>query len=119
MTSKTISDDNLIDRICDYVSRVDAQLDVEKAFIFGSTARGNRLKESDVDLIIVSNTFKSMPRPKRLYLLQKLWNYNEELQALAYTPEEFEKSKERLMMKEILSYATELVPSTTETLQSR
>ena len=115
MTLKTVSDNDLFDRVCDYVSRVDAQLNVEKAFIFGSTARRNRLKESDVDLIIVSKTFQRMPQPKRLYLLQKLWNYREELQALAYTPKEFEKAKERLMMKEILSYATELVPSTPET----
>ena len=109
--SKMITDKSLINRICDYVSKVDAELGVEKAFIFGSTAKGNRLKESDVDLIIVSKAFKGMPLPKRLYLLQKLWRYPEELQALAYTPEEFEKASERLMLKEILLHAIELTPT--------
>jgi predicted nucleotidyltransferase len=103
----------LVERICDYVSRVDAELGVEKAFIFGSTAKGNRLKESDVDLIIVSKAFKRISQPRRLYLLQKLWGYREALNALAFTPAEFAKaSEERLMMKEILSYAIELLPET-------
>ena len=103
-------DHELIERICDYVSRVDAELGVEEAFIFGSTAKGNRLKESDVDLIIVSKAFEEMPLPRRLYLLQKLWGHREELQALAYTPDEFKEASQRLMLKEILSYAIELVP---------
>jgi len=103
----------LVERICDYVSQVDAELGVERAFIYGSTAKGNRLKESDVDLIIVSKAFKRMPQPRRLYLLQKLWSYREGLHALACTPGEFTKaSEERLMMKEILSYAIELLPET-------
>ena len=110
--AKTLMADgkSLIDRIGDYVSKVDAELGVEKAFIFGSTAKGNRLMESDVDLIIVSKAFKGMPQPRRLYLLQKLWCYRVDLQALAYTPEEFKKASERLIMREILSYAIELLP---------
>ena len=104
---------NLIDRICDFISEVDAELGVEKAYIFGSTAKGKRLKESDVDIIIVSKSFKKMPLLKRLGKLQRLWRHREELQALTYTPEEFEKAKDRLMMQEILSYAVELAPSTT------
>ena len=101
---------SLIERICDYVSRVDAELGVEKAFIFGSTAKGNRLKESDIDLIIVSEAFKRTPLPRRLYLLQKLWDFRLDLQALAYTPEEFKEASQRLLLREILSYAIELVP---------
>jgi len=100
----------LIDLICDYISRVDAEYRVEKAYIFGSTAKGNRLEESDVDLIIVSKAFRGMPLPERLYSLYKLWNHPIDLQVLAYTPEEYKEASQRLMLKEILSYAIELIP---------
>ena len=100
----------LIDLICDYISRVDAEYRVEKAYIFGSTAKGNRLEESDVDLIIVSKAFRGMPLPERLYSLYKLWDHPIDLQVLAYTPEEYREASQRLMLKEILSYAIELIP---------
>jgi len=101
---------SLIDLICDYISRVDAEYGVEKAYIFGSTAKGNRLEESDVDLIIVSKAFRGMSQLERLYLLHKLWKHPIDLQVLAYTPEEYKEASQRLMLKEILSYAIELIP---------
>jgi predicted nucleotidyltransferase len=100
----------LLSRIHDFLRRMDATLGVNRAFLFGSTVKGNRLKESDVDLIVVSKAFTGMSMPERLGMLQKEWNYNEELQALAYTPEEFSKVSQRLTIKEILSYAIELRP---------
>jgi predicted nucleotidyltransferase len=81
----------LLKRISDFVTRLDAKLGVEKALLFGSTAKGNRLQESDVDLIVVSKSFKNMSVPQRLGLLQNEWTHKEELQALAYTPMSFEK----------------------------
>jgi len=101
---------SLIDLICDYISRVDAEYGVEKAYIFGSTAKGNRLEESDVDLIIVSKAFRGMSQLERLYLLHKLWKHPIDLQVLAYTPEEYKEASQRLMLKEILLYAIELIP---------
>jgi len=101
---------SLIDLICDYISRVDAKYGVEKAYIFGSTAKGNRLEESDVDLIIVSKAFRGISLPERLYLLYRLWDHPINLQVLAYTPEEYKEASQRLMLKEILSYAIELIP---------
>jgi len=101
-------DKRLLNRIRVFLGRLDAKLGVNRALLFGSTARGNRLKESDVDLIVVSKAFRGMPIPERLMILQKEWDYPEELQALAYTPEEFDEVSQRLTMKEILSYAIEV-----------
>jgi len=101
----------LIERICDYVSKLDTELGVERAYLFGSTAKRNRRKNSDVDLIIVSKAFIGMPIPKREGTLENLWDYCEDLEALAYTPEEFAKISQRLTMKEILSYAVDLTPA--------
>ena len=49
-----------------------------------------------------------MPVPKRLGILENMWDYEEDLETLAYTPKEFEEAKDRFLMKEILSYAIEL-----------
>jgi len=101
----------LFERIHDFVRKIDERISVDKAFLFGSTVKGDRLEESDVDLIIVSKAFTGVPVPKRLGMLHKEWNYKEDLQALAYTPEEFSKVSRRPTMKEILSYALDLTPS--------
>ena len=98
----------LIERVSEYIDQIRAKVSVERAFLFGSTARESRLAESDVDIIIVSQTFRGMPLPKRLALLQKEWSYEEELQTLAYTPEEFLDVSQRSTMQEILSYAVDV-----------
>jgi len=51
-----------------------------------------------------------MSLPERLYRLYKLWDHSIDLQVLAYTPEEYKEASQRLMLKEILSYAIELIP---------
>jgi predicted nucleotidyltransferase len=104
------SDQPLMGRLRDFVSKLDAEIGIEKALLFGSTAKGARRDNSDVDLIIVSHTFENMPEPKRLGFLQHRWRYIEDLEAIAYTPSEFEKVKHRLLMEEILEYAIDLTP---------
>lgn len=98
----------ILKRIRKYVAKVDAELGVDKALLFGSTANRKRRKESDIDLIIVSKSFAGIPVPKRLGILENMWDYEEDLETLAYTPKEFEEAKDRFLMKEILSYAIEL-----------
>jgi predicted nucleotidyltransferase len=100
----------LMDRIREYVNVLDAELGVDQAFLYGSTARGKRRRNSDVDIIVVSECFAKMPEPKRWGLLQHLWRYKEDLETLAYTPNEFAKIKERLLMQKILQYAIDLTP---------
>lgn len=100
----------LTDRIRDYVNRVDNEIGADQVFLYGSTAKGKRHRNSDVDLIVISNYFTGVPEPKRWGLLQHLWNYKEDLETLAYTPGEFAKIKERFLMQKILQYAVELTP---------
>ncbi len=47
---------------------------VEQAILFGSTATGERLADSDIDLIVISKDFKDMPLPQRFLILQKNWS---------------------------------------------
>jgi predicted nucleotidyltransferase len=65
----------------------------EKIILFGSLARGDWDKVSDIDIIVIYETGKAfLDRMKELYLS---WNIPKAVDILAYTPGEFEK-----MMKE-------------------
>ncbi len=61
-----------------------------EAILFGSRARGEELRNSDVDLIVISPTFAGRPFPKRLRLLHEQWILPLFLEGLPYTPEEIE-----------------------------
>jgi len=104
----------LVERVDEFIALVDKEIGVDEAFPFGSTAKGKRQKTSDVDIIIVSRSFESIPHHERPGVLENLWNYSEELESLTYTPEEFDRAKSRLLMREILSYAKDLTPSRTK-----
>ena len=85
----------LIERVREYVKMLDAEIGVNQAPLDGSTARGKRHRNIDVDIIITSESFAAMPEPKRWGLLQHMWSYKEDLETLAYTPKEFDRIKKR------------------------
>ncbi len=97
-------------RILKFIQAANERFTVEKAFLFGSTAKAKRHAESDVDLIIVSKNFNGLTALDRIDKLLELWSCMEELEILAYTPQEFDLVKNRLLIKEILSYAIDLTP---------
>ncbi|EKD56815.1 MAG: hypothetical protein ACD_58C00082G0001 [uncultured bacterium] len=60
-----------------------------KIVLYGSYAKGNPNKWSDLDLIVVSPDFKKYSQLKRLILLSKATaNLSESIEAFGYTPEE-------------------------------
>lgn len=65
------------------------------AILFGSTVYGERLKDSDIDLIVVSKEFEGMSFEKRMLILQKHWKHRVMLEAFGFTPKEFEKLKNK------------------------
>ncbi len=77
-----------------YLKQVRPRLKVNKALLFGSAARGTMTRHSDIDLIILSNEFKSMDLQKRLILLSRLRGQkflSWPMDILGYTPQEFQK----------------------------
>lgn len=69
---------------------------ISKVIVFGSTARGETTKHSDVDLVLVDNRFEGkdfFERPKGLY---KHWGSRHPVDFLCYTPKEFEKLKNQI-----------------------
>ncbi len=98
-----------VDKIVRAIRRWDPEA---RIILFGSRARGDHLKESDYDLIVISRKFEGMRFSSRASLLLKLL-YKEgivlPLELLCYTPEEFERKKSMIgIVKEALSYGVEL-----------
>ena len=69
---------------------------LEKVYLYGSRARGNSRPDSDIDLILVSPKFYKMPFWKRWEIIgDALAEIMEPIEVLAFSPEEFEKKKEK------------------------
>jgi len=77
-----------------------------KIIFFGSRIRGDYLKDSDYDIIVISKAFKGEHFTKRsTEVLRTLWNAGVagDFEVLCYTPEEFERKKKSLgIVKEAL-----------------
>ncbi|MGQ9515012.1 MAG: nucleotidyltransferase domain-containing protein [Thermoproteota archaeon] len=52
-------------RIDQLVTKLDKKFKIEKALLFGLTARGDRSLESDVDIILISRDFEGISMPER------------------------------------------------------
>jgi len=69
---------------------------LEKVYLYGSRARGTSRLDSDIDLILVSPKFYKMPFWKRWEIIgDALAEIMEPIEVLAFSPEEFEKKKEK------------------------
>ncbi len=67
----------------------------EKIILFGSVARGEARKYSDIDLCIIKNT--RLPLRKRIWRVYKLirgYNYNYGVEPIVFTPKEFKDKRE-------------------------
>ncbi|MGC9317856.1 MAG: nucleotidyltransferase domain-containing protein [Armatimonadota bacterium] len=90
--------DELIDIIRCFMRRVG----VSEAILYGSRARDDHIKTSDVDLMVISPRFEGVRFMDRLPPLHHQWDPSLPfLEVLAYTPEEFERAKEGLGIERI------------------
>lgn len=75
-----------------YAREVEKKIKIDNIFIFGSAARGQMNKDSDLDLIVISQDFTKMKFMKRLQLLSRASTSTARvvaLDAVGYTPQEF------------------------------
>jgi len=97
-------------KIIDFVKRVKKKYKIEKAIFFGSRARGDYLKHSDYDVILISSQFKGIFFTKRIAEMYKFWKFFPlEIEPLCYTPEEFKiKSKEHGIVSQAVKEGIEI-----------
>ena len=69
---------------------------IEQAILFGSRARGDWLKESDWDLLLVSSDFEGISFSGRIRKVLDQWSGSENLEVLCYTPLEFRRKKRQI-----------------------
>lgn len=67
-----------------------------RAIVFGSRARGEGLSTSDLDLILISPRFASLPFLERPVRVLEALDFPGGLELLCYTPEEFEARRQEL-----------------------
>ncbi|MDZ4277892.1 MAG: nucleotidyltransferase domain-containing protein [Dehalococcoidia bacterium] len=68
----------------------------ERVILFGSRARGDWLKESDYDFVVVSPQFEGIPFVSRAVPLYEHWHEWPAVELLCYTPEEFERKRRQI-----------------------
>jgi len=73
-----------------FTKRVRNRFHPQKVLLFGSFARGQAGSYSDVDIIVVADTFKTVQFNKRLDILYPLiQDLSIDFHVFAYTPQEF------------------------------
>jgi len=91
--------------IKEYINNLRNRIEINKVILFGSILKNNFNRNSDIDVIVLSNDFKKMGFLKRLELLShaRIGSSREiPMDIIGYTPDEFNKlSKESIVLKEV------------------
>jgi predicted nucleotidyltransferase len=90
---------------------------VQQVFLYGSHAKSKAHLDSDIDIIIVSESFTGKHLFERLEMLgDARWNIREPIQAYGFTPEEVETREDlTAFWDEIIE--TEAIPITEQILK--
>ena len=81
----------------------DLNIRAEKIILYGSYATGKQRKDSDIDLIVISNDFRKMNIRERLEILGiAAGRLMKPIEALGYTSQEINNSLQGSFIKEIL-----------------
>ncbi|KAF5416874.1 MAG: hypothetical protein C5S48_01630 [Candidatus Methanogaster sp.] len=94
MIDKTAIRDKVVRRfLAEKMDIIVSKFNSEKLTLFGSHAWGTPTDESDIDLIIVSDVFNGQKFTGRMaQFLKEVW-FSEHIDAICYTPEEFDRKK--------------------------
>ena len=89
--------------IKEFTKNLKEDFNVNEIIFFGSRAIGKSRKDSDIDLIIVSDDFKNMSFIERGALMYNYWTYLIPVDFICLTIEEYNRLKKRIsIVKEAL-----------------
>ena len=90
--------------IKEFINKLEQDYDVKKVIFFGSRAIGKTRKNSDIDLIIVSDDFENMSFFDRGASMYNYWPWLIPVDFLCYTSKEFNILQKRIsIVKEALN----------------
>lgn len=87
---------DIITQLKEYRNKLQKKLGEVKIVFFGSYARGNYNKDSDVDLIVVSPYFRGIKSFERSQGLRDEFGVLVPMDIICLTPEEFDEKKNRI-----------------------
>jgi uncharacterized protein len=97
----------VLDLTINYINKLKTKIPVERVVIFGSYAKGNYTKESDIDIAVFSPAFRDMSRLDGLtFLLTEALGYKADLQPQPFTMDEYNQPDG--LVKEIINTGIEL-----------
>lgn len=74
----------------EYINKLKKQIPVSKVILFGSYAKGNFTKDSDIDLAVFSSAFEKMSRVDgTTFLLMQALEYKIDIQPQPYTMQDY------------------------------
>ena len=80
----------------EFAEKLSRDFFVKKIIFFGSRAVGRARRDSDIDLIIVSDDFEGMDFFERVYKMYEYWETSVPVDFLCYTSKEFERLRKRI-----------------------
>jgi len=91
-----------------FVKRVREKFDPQMILWFGSRVKGEALKTSDYDFLVVSKAFEGIFFHKRMSMVyREVLDLSASFDILCYTPKEFEKKRHELgLVKEAVREGT-------------
>lgn len=78
----------VLDPLREFIRRLKRRIKVEAVVVFGSRAREEHLRDSDVDLLVVSDDFEGLPRWERGYQILAEWEGPLPLEPIGMTSRE-------------------------------
>jgi uncharacterized protein len=85
-----------------FVKKISNSVKVERVIVFGSYLEGNATKDSDIDVFIISDDFKTLDEDQRLDILydatDNIDNTEPDIHPWGYTQEELERASRLTLM---------------------
>ena len=86
----------LITALREFIKKIEKKIKVEQVILFGSHARGNARRTSDIDIIIVSPDFANIKSFKRAPQLYLIWDQPYDIDIICLTPQELQKKQHEI-----------------------
>ncbi|MFH1637314.1 MAG: nucleotidyltransferase domain-containing protein [Candidatus Woesearchaeota archaeon] len=87
------TEDMLMQQLKRFKHDLGKKINVEKMILFGSRAKGNANRTSDVDILLISKDFTGKKYFRRSPELYMLWDYDCDVDILCLTKEELKKKQ--------------------------
>jgi predicted nucleotidyltransferase len=106
------------DRIDDFLRRAQQRIRVDRVIAFGSRIRGDELKNSDLDIIVVSDDFQGVKFYERPVMINDLWPWYRDmsLDLLCYTRGEIDRIAQEIgIVATAIKEGRVFLPATSDT----